>query len=129
MPHPNAELIERLYGMYAAGETDAISEYLSDDLVVHVPGRNPVAGDYKGPEGFFQFMAKTFELAGPNLHLNLETVIADDERAVAFEHVVAERGGKRLELEDYSMFRFRDGKIIEMVMASSNPYAWDEFWS
>ncbi len=129
MPHPNAELIERLYGMFAAGETDAVTKYLSDDLVVHVPGRNPVAGDYKGPDGFIQFMTKTFELGGPGMKFELETVIADDEHAVAFEQVTADRDGKHLEVDDFTVFRFRNGKIYEMVLTSSNPYAWDEFWA
>lgn len=128
MTHPNATLVRDLYGLFEAGDVTAIAERMTDDVVIHVPGRNPIAGDYKGQEGFMEFMARNFELAGPTLHIELEAVLADDERAVTFEHFTAQRPGKVLDVHDNTIFRFRDGKVAEMVMLSEDPYRHDDFW-
>lgn len=129
MTNRNATLVKDLYGLFETGDVSSISEFLTDDVVVHVPGRHPMAGDYKGREGFLEFMAKNFELAGPSLHIELEAVVADDERAVTFEHFTARRDGKVLDVRDHTAFLFRDGKVAEMVMLSEDPYAHDEFWA
>lgn len=129
MPHANATLVQQLYDAFSKGDLATMQKHLAPDLVMHVPGRNPVAGEYQGQDGFLAFMAKNAELAGPTLKVELEGVLADDERAVTFEHLTARRDGKTLDVRDSTIFRFRDGKIAEMTLMSSDPYAHDRFWS
>jgi uncharacterized protein len=129
MAHPNATLVRELYELGLTGDTDALVEHLCDDCIVHVPGHNPMSGDYDGPAGFLDFLTKNFEIAGESLQLEIEGVLADDERGVSFEHVTAQRDGKNLDVHDTTVFRFRDNKVAEMWMLSSDPDAHEAFWA
>jgi ketosteroid isomerase-like protein len=62
-------------------------------------------------------------------HLEIEGVLADDERGVSFEHITAERDGKTLDVRDTTVFRFQDGKVAEMWMLSTDLDAHEAFWS
>lgn len=127
--HTNAAYLRHLYEAFSAGDLDTIQSAVSDDFVLHSLGRNPVAGDYKGREGLLEFLGKSIEMTGGKFRVELERVLADDEFAVTFEHVEGSRGGRSLDVEDYSVWRFRDGQIVEMTLLTTNPYAHDEFWS
>ena len=52
LPH---ELVEELHRrqaeMYAGGSTDNVAELLADDIVWHVPGASPIAGNHLGHGG------------------------------------------------------------------------------
>lgn len=56
--HPNLELLRRGYAAYGAGDMDTINELLADDVVWHVAGRSPIAGDYSGKEQVFGLFGK-----------------------------------------------------------------------
>ena len=43
-----AELHRRQGEMYAGGPVDAVVELLAEDIVWHVPGGSPIAGDHRG---------------------------------------------------------------------------------
>ena len=50
--HPNAELWRKASAAFVRGEAD-LSEarnFISDDVVYHVPGAGPLAGDHEGLE-------------------------------------------------------------------------------
>jgi ketosteroid isomerase-like protein len=129
MTHPNATMVRELYDLGLSGNTAALVEHLCGDCVVHVPGHNAMSGDYQGPDGFLEFLGKNFELAGEALHLEIEGVLADDERGISFEHITAERDGKTLDVHDTTVYRFQDGKVAEMWMLSTDLDAHEAFWS
>ncbi len=127
--HPNALLLRRLYDAFGEGELDVITGSLTEDFALHVVGRNPLAGDYAGKDGLLFFLGKSVVVVGDTLKIVLDAVLADDELAVAFERVTAHREGKSLDVQDVTVYRFRDGLIAEMTMVSTNPCVHDAFWS
>jgi len=44
------EFLARQRTMYAGGDHAAAAEMLAEDVVWHVPGTSPIAGDYRGRE-------------------------------------------------------------------------------
>src|SRR5205085_9415499 len=62
--HPNARLIWRGYELLSAGDMDGFLELFADDVAWHVPGRCPLAGDYKGRQGVLGYFTTIAELSG-----------------------------------------------------------------
>jgi ketosteroid isomerase-like protein len=53
MAHPNEELVRRGYQAFATGDVATLNELFADDIVWHAPGRNQLAGTYRGKEGSY----------------------------------------------------------------------------
>ena len=97
MSHPNEDLIRKGYAAFLSGDMATLSDLFADDVVWHAPGRNPLAGTYRGKEEVFSSFQKVFELTGGTFKLDIHTVLADDEHAVILARVTAERDGKKLD--------------------------------
>ena len=50
--------------MYAGGEFGPVEELLAEDIVWHVPGTSPIAGDYRGREAVMEYFRTRRMLAG-----------------------------------------------------------------
>src|SRR5205814_2780451 len=60
--HPNEELLRTGYDAFSKGDMDSIRGLFADDIVWHSPGRNPLAGDFRGVDEVLQTFGKVFEL-------------------------------------------------------------------
>ena len=56
--HPNAKVVRQGYEAFAQGDLDALREFMVHDVVWHEPGRGPLAGDHKGPEGVLALLGE-----------------------------------------------------------------------
>jgi uncharacterized protein len=131
MAHPNEDVVREGFAAFGRGDVDALrKQFLADDVCWHVVGRNPLAGDYEGPEQVMQLFARLFELSDGTLSLELHDVLANDEHAVALFTIRGQRTGKQ-QLDDNMVqtFHFRDGKVSEAWAQPADQYAQDEFWS
>jgi len=127
--HPNEDLMKKGYEAFGSGDLDAVRELFADDIVWHVPGRSPLAGDYKGKEEVLGFLAKTMEMTGGTFKLDVHDVMAGDEHGVALTTATAEREGKRLSNRAVQVVHIRGGKLTESWFHPEDQYAVDEFWS
>lgn len=129
MAHPNEDLLRRGYQAFAKGDADTLSGLFADDIVWHVPGRSPLAGEYRGREAVFGLFAKLAEMTGGTFKLDVHDVLAGDEHGVVLAVATAEREGKRLESRTTHVWHLRDGKATEFWSQAEDLYAADEFWS
>ncbi len=129
MTHPNEELARKGYEAFAAGELDFVREHFAEDIVWHLPGRNPLAGDYRGIDEVFALFARNVELTEGSFRLEVHDVLANDEHAVVLVRATGNRGGRRLDDRQSHVFHVRDGKVTEFWGHPGDQYAVDEFWS
>ncbi|HET7482919.1 MAG TPA: nuclear transport factor 2 family protein, partial [Actinomycetota bacterium] len=94
--HPNAARLREGYAAFASQDIEKLNEFFADDIVWHVPGRSPLAGDYKGKEEVFGFFMKLAGLA-PNFSFDVHDCLANDDHAVALLTAHGERNGKILD--------------------------------
>ncbi len=128
MAHPNEEMVRRGYEAFATGDLATLNELLADDIVWHATGRNQLAGTYRGKEEVFGLFQRLAELSGGTFKLDVHTILADDEHAVALARVTGEREGKTLDDNTIQAFHVRDGKVTEQWLYPGDAYATDEFW-
>ena len=126
MAHPNEELLRRAYEAFGKGDIDTVLGAFDDNIVWHVPGRNPIAGDYKGKAEVTAFFGKIFELSGGTFKLEVHDVLANDEHAVALVHLRADRAGRTYDANETHVTHIRDGRITEFWAVSTDQQAWDE---
>jgi uncharacterized protein len=124
--HPNVARIMDGYAAFAKGDFAVLNDLFAEDVLWHEPGRNQLAGDYRGRDAVYEFFGRLMELTEGSLRLDIQTVFADDEHGVALVASSASRGGRSVTAKDAHIFRLRDGMVVEFWNASTNPYAYDE---
>lgn len=127
--HPNVRLIRRGYDSFAAGDLEALREFMVDTVVWHEPGRSPLGGDYKGPEGVLTFLSKLQDLSDGTFTMEVVDVLATPERVVAIQEETARRAGRELDMSSAVEFEIHRGKITEVTVYHDDTYHFDEFWS
>ncbi len=128
MAHPNAELVGRGYEAFGRGDLDAVMELFADDIVWHIPGRNPLAGDYRGKEGVMAFFGKLMEETGGTFRLSVHDIAATDRHALVIVDNHLERNGKSYDSNAIHVWHLRDGKAEIFRAVPIDAYADDAFW-
>ena len=128
--HPNAQRIRDLFGAFRSGDVAAIENAVAADAVWHFPGRaGRLAGSHRGREAIFAFLGRVMELTDGTFGLELEDVVAGEERAVALFRGHGTRGGKTLDNPTCLVVRLKDGKATEIHEFVWNLFEVDDFWS
>ena len=132
MAHPNEQRLRDGFEAFSKGDLDTLrNEYFTPDVVWHSPGRNQLAGDYKGIDQVMGLFGRLFELTGGTFRQDLHDVLANDEHGIVLATASAEReGGKTLRSNGVLVFNLdQDGKTTEAWLHPEDQYAVDEFFS
>jgi ketosteroid isomerase-like protein len=125
----NKELVTAGYEAFSRGDMETVRAMWTDDIEWVIPGRNPLAGTYRGPDAIMGFFAKLMDLSGGSFQLEVRDVMASDEHVAVLVHARAERAGRTLEGEAVHLWDMRGGKACRFVGLDDDPYGGDEFWS
>lgn len=116
----NIDLLNRYFSLMQAGEWQAVEDMYHDDIVIHMAGTTPASGRLAGKA------AVTDDLIAEQVHGAMvpekiafarrwKIMCADDERVVAImEGGGPTRAGDLYDQTYCEIFRFKDGKVIEM---------------
>ncbi len=113
----NVAAQQRMGEAINAGDLDALDEVMSPDVVDHDPAPDQPAGT----QGFKEFFT-TMRTAFPDLHVDVEHLVADDENvAFAYRITGTHQGefqgiaptGQRVDARGVQISRFVDGRITE----------------
>ncbi len=128
--HPNAILIRRLYDAFVrGGYVETVREVFSEEVVWHLPGSGPLAGEHRGLEAVLAAIGKFETLSGGSIRLEVHDVLAGDEHAVALLRARGAREGKRYESREVDVFHLAQGKVTELWSFTEDQRTTDEFWS
>jgi ketosteroid isomerase-like protein len=127
--HPNEALLRREYEARGARDDRALAKLLAGDVVWHVPGRNAIAGDYRGIDRVMQYIRRRRELGDGTFEVTVHDVLANDEHGFVIATGRASRGGSTFEWKAHGLYRFRDGKIAECWVLPESQIEFDRIWS
>lgn len=126
--HPNEELFRRGHAAFQAGDLDTVRELFADDIVWHVPGKNHLAGDYKGIDATMATFLANMQETNGTFRLEIHDFLGNDDHAVALATVQAEKEGKSLSDNYVHVVHIKDGKLTESWIMGEHQDAVDAFW-
>jgi ketosteroid isomerase-like protein len=117
------EVARRLYGGDEAERAN-----IAQDIVWHVPGHNPVSGDYEGYEAYTQLMmARMAPLT--RWDFSLDSVMVNGDYVMTTFRLHGERKGRAVDLTGGHLLRIASGKVVEGWGFTSDQDALDQFFS
>ena len=128
MTQPDEDLVRAASAAFGRGDLDALRDrFIAADIVWHIAGTGPLAGDYYGVAQVMELLAMISDLSGGTVKTELRDV--SDDRTVVFTAIRAARAGKQLQLNLVHIIHAENGKATEVWTQSSDPGAAAEFWS
>ena len=126
--HPNAQLATDLVAAFTRGDLATVATFFAPDAIWDLPGNGPLAGSYRGPEQIVGFLAKSYELSGGTLALDLLTILGNDWGAVQVQRVTAKHNDRELDCVEVLAHEIADGAIVR-TYHRPDQYAIDAFFS
>ena len=124
--HPNEKTLRAIDEAQTSGDLDAFFAGYTDDVIVHIPGKNSLAGTYKGKDQLQELFGKFMERA-PDYTFESHAYFADDEHGVSLQRSHFARGNERLDSNDTFVCHFREGKVSEFWFIPDEQNAVDAF--
>jgi len=115
--------------LYAGGDTEAVREVLTNDVTWHVPGRNAIAGSYRGIEEVIQYFVRRRSLADQTMRLHPGEVMVGDDHAAVLTDGTAVIDGVERRWSTVGLYRIRDERVAACWLLPLDPGAFDEIWS
>jgi uncharacterized protein len=120
--------LERQRAMYAGGELGPVAELLAEDVVWHVPGASPIAGDYRGREAVLGYFAARRRLAGGEITIVNHAELAGEDVLLQLADGRASFGGRPLSWRTTGIYRVEAGKVAEAWLVPLEAEAFERVW-
>ena len=119
--------IETARRMYSSDEAERAN--IAPDIVWHVPGHNPVSGDYHGMEEYTQRMPSRMAPL-TSWSFELHDIMVNGDYVVATVSLKGERKGKKVDLRGAHIMRMNEyGQVVEGWGFTSDQDVLDDFFS
>lgn len=126
--HPNAAIVQALIQAYMSGDVNTLEAAMADDIVWHIGGRHPLAGDYCGRDEVVKLLGRYKGWA--RISIEPLDMLADDEYVVVFVREFGQRDGRELDVVRAEALRLSpEGKIREYWGLANDQAAEDAFFA
>jgi ketosteroid isomerase-like protein len=117
--------------MYAGGSIDSVVELLAGDIIWHVPGRSPIAGDHRGVAQVVDYFEKRRRLANATMRMRPGEVISEGDAVAQFVEGSAVLDGERVSWKTIGTYRVDIGHrwIREVWLVPLDSELFDRIWS
>ncbi len=120
--HANATAYRNAAAAFRSGDISRIRALIDDEVVWHIPGDHPMAGDVTGVEALMAFLTRLGEI-GFSLHEH--DVFGSDAHVCALSEMGATRPGTDVSTRVVSVFHFREGRQVERWIYPEDMAAWN----
>jgi uncharacterized protein len=119
----------RGFAAFAEGDLDTLRELLDPEIVWHVPGRNSLAGDYRGIDATMGFFMQVFERSGGTFKSELlECGEIAPDLVACLVNIKGTAAGGSIDQRSMMLFQQRAGRSIEVWNFSIDQHAQDKAW-
>jgi ketosteroid isomerase-like protein len=113
---------------FYAGEDVDLEALLAADVEWHVPGRNAIAGHYRGRPAVMAYFARRRDLAHASMRMYPGEVLVGTDSVAVLTDGAAVIGGIRHEWSTIGLYRFRDRLLVEGRLLPFDQAAFDAIW-
>lgn len=112
--HANVARLREGYAAFDNADFDTVRGFIAEDAVWHVPGDNPLSGDYKGQDEIFTMFSNFVQLTNGTAKNEIHDVLANDEHGTILVRFTAQReDGRTLDMNEVHVVHLRDGQLTE----------------
>jgi uncharacterized protein len=123
--HPNTLAYLRTVDAFRDRDFDTIASLIAEDVVWHLPGDHPLAGDWKGRDQLFELFARLGPLG---FTIREHDVFGDDDHVCALSYIGARRDDLEVETRVVSIFHYRDGRQTERWFYPDDVVVWNSIF-
>jgi ketosteroid isomerase-like protein len=115
-----------MYEAVEAADHGSLRELLDPNVVWHIAGRSPLAGDHHGLEAVLALLARIYDLTDGSYRLELGDIVADDTYAVVLMRTTATLAATPFADEAAHVTRIAGERITDVRAYSSEQEHFDE---
>jgi uncharacterized protein len=123
------EFLRAQRAMYRGGEQAPVGEHLADDVVWHVPGTSPIAGDYRGREAVLEYFRRRRALAGGTIQITEHGQAHHEKAVVRLADGRAVLGGNDVAWRTAGAYRVAGGRIAEAWLVPLDLRQFEQAWA
>ncbi len=127
MVHPNEDIVRKAYGAFTEGDTEVLRQVFAEEIVFRIPGKSPMAGEYRGRDAVFGYLGKIMDRSGTTFQLEVHDVVANEQHTVGLMIHRGSHGGRQATFRSVHVWHVSNGKLTELWEYPEQP-AFDEFW-
>jgi ketosteroid isomerase-like protein len=130
MTQPNEDLVQAASANFGRGDLGALQDqFFAPDIIWHLAGTGPLAGDYQGTGQVMGMLGKMSELSGGTVQHELHDVLVSPDHTVVLATLRAQRAGKQLQQNIAHVIHWANGKAAEIWTSPFDPAGAAAFWS
>jgi ketosteroid isomerase-like protein len=126
-------IVERFFAlqraMYLGAPVQPVEELLAEDVVWHVPGRSPIAGDHTGRAAVAEYFRRRRALTGATLEIVDRGGMEADDTVVRMADGHATIGGHQVSWRTAGIYRVEAGRLREVWLVPLDLEQFDRVWS
>jgi hypothetical protein len=127
-PQRARELATRVWQAVSSGDAAALERFYAEDIVWHVSGRGPQAGDHRGRDAVLGYLASVGENA-ERFDVVLEDVLVGDTRLAFVMRAQGRRDERSLDATYVLLVRLEGARVAEIWSTAFDQNAVDAFWA
>ena len=125
-----ARLHEAQAAFYAGGPAEPLHDVLTDDILWVVPGRNAIAGEYRGVDAVIDYFTRRRELADRSFRMHPgELLVGEGDHVAALTDGTATIDGVEHRWSTVGLYRLRDDRVAACWLLPLDAAAFDAIWS
>jgi ketosteroid isomerase-like protein len=128
------EVLDRLHAaqgaFYAGGPDEPLRAVLTEDVEWRVPGRNAIAGHYRGIEAVLAYFARRRDLAARSFRmLPGEVLVGDGDHVAVLTDGVAQIAGREERWSTVGLYRLAGERVAACSLLPLDAEAFDRIWA
>jgi len=125
-----ARLHEAQAAFYAGGPPEPLHDVLTDDILWVVPGRNAIAGEYRGVDAVIDYFTRRRELADRSFRMHPgDLLVGEGDHVAALTDGTATIDGVEHRWSTVGLYRLRDDRVAACWLLPLDAAAFDAIWS
>jgi ketosteroid isomerase-like protein len=125
----NVELARKGYEAFNTGDVQTVFGLFADDVVWHISGSGPLAGDYRGKEAVMELFGRFLQVVDDQ-KTEVHDILANDQHTVVLATVTFGRQGRTLEQRVTDVIHpDAEGRVLEYWRFFEDQGKADEFIS
>jgi ketosteroid isomerase-like protein len=115
---------------YAGGPHEPLRDVLTEDVVWVVPGRNAIAGEYRGIEAVLAYFARRRDIADRSFRMHPgDVLVGEGDHVAVLTDGTATIGGAEHRWSTVGLYRLRGERVAACWLLALDAAAFDAIWT